>query len=870
MCLHHSHILRLGDSHLNHENYHTSSPPHHHHRGFPGASLLKENRFEEIKNEALLHSTHGHKHLILEFGGNASYDKSRNFETATDDTNLGKIFRTLHNTNVHACDDNDPCNMLHLYTGDVHKEMKRFTDNFVGKIKELAESLEVTSFTIILPGPRMLKNAKDNKLFNAIQYFLCYHIKSNINNLFPNSQVYVLDPFRFEWRKNLSKFNTAWELHNQKEVINTKRGESKYGATHYNRHIYIRIRDLVNAHIESLTPAMAPSHSNTEISPSENQQIPQPPRSPNSPSNNSFTTSATHAATFKETDVLIMTQTLKNHLLEQTKQHGNKVIAANGLTESDLSDLREATWINNDILDTYFNFITTRSHLNSKLPRVFILPTSFSVYLMKDDINKVYNDLSTLLPFTELQNDIIFFPCYLSHHWSLITYYPAVGILEFLDSMKPHRSDPHYTSLLHKVSEFIHAHHHHNNSSTTLYTQIRDDIPTQTNSVDCGIFLLYNTELTSRGTRLNFNQSDANTLRLKTTYELLNNTIVKEVQVQSCNGPTHVYSNITSATAHQKTHTKNSTEPNPPVKPINPAETPPKQRRSNQWIPVKTGKVQRSPPPTQSAPPVKLSQRYAVLSTQPADTPDVKTSGKSAVPHNYNLRQRTKHGNNKLCSSQQTNTCDKAKDYKKVASSQQQCKSVSSSQPNLPSHTYNLRSTDSDNTKVATKLCNKTTDIPSSTSQTEVSENMTPAEGDPPPQTITHNEDQVRPATNCVYHDLETPPTLTPPTPPKVFINQSAPVLSPPHLRRGYFNKSDNINTLVTPDQWPLLKPLSNDIKKLICKTIKKQTHIIFLKHCIAHKTPPKGLNLKPNCPPQVSKDSKNKLKWENQFKMQD
>ena len=174
----------------------------------------------------------------------------------------------------------------------------------------------------------------------------------------------------------------------------------------------------------------------------------------------------------------------------------------------------------------------SRSRYDRSLPQVFIVSTTFTHTLQLKGLYHGFDDLRTWLSFQQLQNhQIILIPCFRSHHWGLVVYYPAVGLVEYLDSMPSHQSDPHYTSQAHQIGDYIHMLHRHHNSSTQLNIQIRRDLPHQTNAVDCGVFLMMFAEYTSRGAAITFQQRDINTLRLKIAYELINNTLVREVQI---------------------------------------------------------------------------------------------------------------------------------------------------------------------------------------------------------------------------------------------------------------------------------------------------------------------------------------------------
>ena len=242
MCL--SKFLWMGSSHTKHiHRIHPSST--YHVSGLSGGTITHHKGW--VKSEVLRHSQHDHDHVYLQFGGNevSLFNKSVKLK----DPNYYLIARKLHSKVTTPLNEADPCNILQWYSTS-KQQLIPFVHRFCEEILLLGKSLKLHYVTLILPGPRMLRNSKENIPFNIACYFLSYYIKQNYKNIFPVNTS-IIDPFLNEWRMDLSCTHTAYQIHNHREVNESLAGISKYGATHYNRHIYSRIHDMVNSHMAS-------------------------------------------------------------------------------------------------------------------------------------------------------------------------------------------------------------------------------------------------------------------------------------------------------------------------------------------------------------------------------------------------------------------------------------------------------------------------------------------------------------------------------------------------------------------------------------------------------------------------------------------
>ena len=125
-------------------------------------------------------------------------------------------------------------------------------ESLTKKLVELCSTVNVNNLILLLPGPRMLRNLDENVRFNIVAYFASCYLKLFHSTLFPGVNVSTIDPFSSEWKRDLSTTDSLFIIHNKKEVLETLRHISKYGAVHYSNDIYLRTNKMVENHIAGI------------------------------------------------------------------------------------------------------------------------------------------------------------------------------------------------------------------------------------------------------------------------------------------------------------------------------------------------------------------------------------------------------------------------------------------------------------------------------------------------------------------------------------------------------------------------------------------------------------------------------------------
>ena len=86
------------------------------------------------------------------------------------------------------------------------------------------------------------------------------------------------------------------------------------------------------------------------------------------------------------------------------------------ITRGDISTLRESVWLNDEVVNFYFNLIKSRSESDSNLPKVHVFNTFFYPKIMKTGHAGVKRWTRKVDIFSM---DVILIPVHLGMHWCL-------------------------------------------------------------------------------------------------------------------------------------------------------------------------------------------------------------------------------------------------------------------------------------------------------------------------------------------------------------------------------------------------------------------------------------------------------------------
>ena len=199
----------------------------------------------------------------------------------------------------------------------------------------------------------------------------------------------------------------------------------------------------------------------------------------------------------------------------------------------DFSTLLPGKWLNDEIINSYFELITMRSAKLAKLfkagvPRCIMFNSFFYTTLNVNGNGYNYSRVSRWTrKYTDLfEYDKILVPVNQPAHWVLVVINLAKKAVEYYDSLggedsactkrilrwlgdewaDKYKANPKYKDCNPKVSEW-----------KIVYPK---DIPKQYNGYDCGVFTCKNAECLSRSDTINFSQKDTPTIRNVMMYEL--------------------------------------------------------------------------------------------------------------------------------------------------------------------------------------------------------------------------------------------------------------------------------------------------------------------------------------------------------------
>jgi len=219
----------------------------------------------------------------------------------------------------------------------------------------------------------------------------------------------------------------------------------------------------------------------------------------------------------------------------------------------------EDKWLDDKNIDTYFDLIKQRNAENGKYPTVYAFGCYFFKMLYDSRMgHKTVKEATGSVNIFDF--DLIFVPCLISLHWRLAVLDTRAKTLLLYDS-RTHADNRTNELCLKKVAYFLKKEYHKlrtdahplpeglseaelektkarinklTKDETIAYFQASEwtvkcvktqDIPRQTNSSDCGVFILQYAEYLARRTTFDFNKSHMPYFRKRMTYESLDRNL---------------------------------------------------------------------------------------------------------------------------------------------------------------------------------------------------------------------------------------------------------------------------------------------------------------------------------------------------------
>ena len=213
------------------------------------------------------------------------------------------------------------------------------------------------------------------------------------------------------------------------------------------------------------------------------------------------------------------------------KGKGSEILAKNKLwlRRSDFRSLQGRNYLNDKIIDQYFNLVQERSETDESC-KVQVCSTFLYTKLQSLGLKEGMKDTKNWIKEDLRQYDLIFFPIHQRDHWSLIMVEIKTKTIHYLDSLGGSRQ----TSPAPRVmKEFMEKYYEEKGKEESFKIRIRNDAPTQENGVDCGVFICQYAERLSRKGAMNFRQKDLEGVREKMTIELMEGKIGQVGQLKN-------------------------------------------------------------------------------------------------------------------------------------------------------------------------------------------------------------------------------------------------------------------------------------------------------------------------------------------------
>jgi sentrin-specific protease 1 len=193
--------------------------------------------------------------------------------------------------------------------------------------------------------------------------------------------------------------------------------------------------------------------------------------------------------------------------------------AAAAITTGDIDTLRASNWLNDNIINFYMEMIVERSSATDNWPKVYCMNTFFLPKLSESGYDNIKKWTKNVDIFSY---DVIIVPVHLGNHWCLAVINLKKKGVFFYDSMGSNNPSILKLLLYYLEQESLDKKKAPFNTSS-FGMEIVKDIPKQTNSSDCGVFILKYTDYVSRNesiTSITFTQEQMPFFRRKMVQEI--------------------------------------------------------------------------------------------------------------------------------------------------------------------------------------------------------------------------------------------------------------------------------------------------------------------------------------------------------------
>lgn len=186
------------------------------------------------------------------------------------------------------------------------------------------------------------------------------------------------------------------------------------------------------------------------------------------------------------------------------------------ITRADIATLRNSTWLNDEVVNFYFNLLKERSEKDSNLPKVHIFNTFFYPKIMKVGHSGVKRWTRKIDIFSY---DLILIPIHLGMHWCLAVIDFKNKEIVYYDSLRGNNPQ-----CIMGLKKYLDDESKDKKKCAFNFDDWKEimpkSIPEQMNGCDCGVFACKYAEYRSRDAKFTFTQENMPYFRQRMVYEI--------------------------------------------------------------------------------------------------------------------------------------------------------------------------------------------------------------------------------------------------------------------------------------------------------------------------------------------------------------
>ena len=260
------------------------------------------------------------------------------------------------------------------------------------------------------------------------------------------------------------------------------------------------------------------------------------------------------------------------------------------MRKRDMRSLQGVNWLGDKIIDEYLWLIKRRSEANNDYPTMIAMTVFFYKKLDRLGLTEGYEQTSNWITEDLREKEVILVPIHKGDHWSLVHVDIDLRVINYLDSLVGSR----YSSAAPGMMKRYMEEYHRQRGEVVKYKiRIRNDVPRQLNSVDCGVFVCQYSDRIGRRGRFDFQQSDMPAIRWKMTWEILNGELRETMKQTTREEPATARKSTPEKKESSSTNRKGKVKPGRKKKEHHPEETEDMKKKRINWPKMNSAEWQK-------------------------------------------------------------------------------------------------------------------------------------------------------------------------------------------------------------------------------------------------------------------------------------